>query len=261
MARTNEKSFQEWYYVDLIAKILDDKFPFSTPLDPFIPKDENEAAIAKAKVAEYTKKTRRAAYISVEYIQRDRRKLNKTEISIIKTDRRKVCEVRGKISKAYVKLRLGIALFNAGAEKKPYYNNEYERYALGQKEEVVDVGDDGVINIHAPEVDDKDIDVVNTDWELDTNYTEARKLGIALFNAGAEKKPYYNNEYERYALGQKEEVVDVGDDGVINIHAPEVDDKDIDVVNTDWELDTNYTEARKLGLFRWDLWSKKKYKH
>ncbi|RHZ50710.1 hypothetical protein Glove_493g53 [Diversispora epigaea] len=222
MARTNEKSSQEWYYVDLIAKILDDKFPFSTPLDPFVPKDENEAAIAKAKAAEYTEKARRAAYVSVEYVQRDRRKLNKTEISIIKTDRRvsrryspyissplnntekKVREVRGKISKAYV--------------------NTGRRSAL-------------------------------------KNNNVKLRLGIALFNAGAEKKPYYNNEYERYALGQKEEVVDVGDDGVINIHAPEVDDKDIDVVNTDWELDTNYTEARKLELFRWDLWSKKKYKH
>ncbi|RHZ80709.1 hypothetical protein Glove_132g111 [Diversispora epigaea] len=210
MARTNEKSFQEWYYVDLIAKILDDKFPFSTPLDPFVPKDENEAAIAKAKAAEYTEKARRAAYISVEYVQRDRRKLNKTEVSIIKTGKfftegeKKVREVRGKISKAYV--------------------NTGRRSAL-------------------------------------KNNNVKLRLGIALFNAGAEKKPYYNNEYERYALGQKEEVVDAGDDGVINIHAPEVDDKDIDVVNTDWELDTNYTEARKLELFRWDLWSKKKYKH
>ncbi|RHZ71552.1 hypothetical protein Glove_256g73 [Diversispora epigaea] len=190
MARTNEKSFQEWYYVDLIAKILDDKFPFSTPLDPFVPKDENEAAIAKAKAAEYTEKARRAAYISVEYVQRDRR------------NEKKVREVRGKISKAYV--------------------NTGRRSAL-------------------------------------KNNNVKLRLGIALFNAGAEKKPYYNNEYERYALGQKEEVVDVGDDGVINIHALEVDDKDIDVV--DWELDTNYTEARKLELFRWDLWSKKKYKH
>ncbi|RHZ85853.1 hypothetical protein Glove_59g70 [Diversispora epigaea] len=206
MARTNEKSSQEWYYVDLIAKILDDKFPFSTPLDPFVPKDENEAAIAKAKAAEYTEKARRAAYISVEYVQRDRRKLNKTEISIIKQTEgeNKVREVRGKISKAYV--------------------NTGQRSAL-------------------------------------TNNNVKLRLGIALFNAGAEKKPYYNNEYERYALGQKEEVVDVGDDGVINIHAPEVDDKNIDVVNTDWELDTNYTEARKLELFRWDLWSKQKYKH
>ncbi|RHZ64135.1 hypothetical protein Glove_326g55 [Diversispora epigaea] len=222
MARNNEKSSQEWYYVDLMAKIEDNKFPLSTPLDPFVPKDENEVAIAKAKAAEYTEKARRAANIPVELVQRDRRKLNKTELSIIRTDRRvkkryspyissplndsekKVREVRGKISKAYA--------------------NRGRRSAL-------------------------------------SNSSVKLRLGIALFNVGAEKKPYYNNEYERYALGQKEEIVDVGDDGVNNIHAPEVDDKDIDVVNTDWEPDTHYTEARKLELFRWDLWLKQKYKH
>ncbi|RHZ89084.1 hypothetical protein Glove_19g295 [Diversispora epigaea] len=256
MARTNEKSSQEWYYVDLIAKILDDKFPFSTPLDPFVPKDENEAAIAKAKAAEYTEKARRAAYISVEYVQRDRRKLNKTEISIIKTDRRvsrryspyissplndtekKVREVRDRrVSRRYSPY-ISSPLNDTekkvrevrGKISKAYVNTGRRSALTNNNEEVVDVGDDGVINIHAPEVDDKDIDVVNTDWELDTNYTEARKLELFRWD-------------------------------LCNIHAPEVDDKDIDVVNTDWELDTNYTEARKLELFRWDLWSKQKYKH
>ncbi|CAG8510873.1 3224_t:CDS:2, partial [Diversispora eburnea] len=154
MERTCENFSQERFWFDLTAKLDIDVFPLKSPLDPPAPKDEYQAAIAKAKATEYTKKARQAAYVSAEQVQKTRRRLGKTAISIIKT----VQEVAGAISKAYVnqgqrsaltnnnvKLRLGIALFNAGMEKKPYYNDEYEKYALGQQEEEpVDAENDGV---------------------------------------------------------------------------------------------------------------------
>ncbi|CAG8485109.1 9953_t:CDS:2 [Dentiscutata erythropus] len=73
-------------------------------------------------------------------------------------------------------------------------------------------------------------------------------LRIALFNTGIKTKPYDNNEYEKHASDQKEEM----------IHALE-DDNNIDIVNVDWELDSDYTEARKMELDRWDFYLRRKY--
>ncbi|RHZ85874.1 hypothetical protein Glove_59g30 [Diversispora epigaea] len=87
MARTCEKSSQEWYYVDLKAKIENKIIIGSLSVLPLIPtpKDKTQAVIVKAKAAEYTKKAHRAAYVSVEHVQQIRRRLNKTEVAILKT--------------------------------------------------------------------------------------------------------------------------------------------------------------------------------
>ncbi|CAG8613014.1 9247_t:CDS:2, partial [Diversispora eburnea] len=159
MERTCENFSQERFWFDLTAKLDIDVFPLKSPLDPPAPKDEYQATIAKAKATEYTKKARQAAYVSAEQVQKTRRRLGKTAISIIKTDRRvkrryspyissplndsdkQVQEVAGKISKAYVNQGQRSALTN----NNPYYNDEYEKYALGQQEEEpVDAGNDGV---------------------------------------------------------------------------------------------------------------------
>ncbi|RHZ88374.1 hypothetical protein Glove_23g228 [Diversispora epigaea] len=132
------------------------KFPFSTPLDPPAPKDEYQAAIDKAKSAEYTKKARRAAYVTVEHIQQTRRRKQRLRLS--------------KRAKGYSPY-ISSPLYDR-SEKKPYYNNEYKKYVFGQKEEMMG----SCNNVHALEPDNEDIDVVvNTDWKPDTHYTEARK--------------------------------------------------------------------------------------
>ncbi|CAG8540661.1 11775_t:CDS:2 [Diversispora eburnea] len=40
MAKTSEKTSQEWYLVDLMSKLEDDDFPLKSPLDTLTPKDE-----------------------------------------------------------------------------------------------------------------------------------------------------------------------------------------------------------------------------
>ncbi|CAG8577793.1 1938_t:CDS:2 [Diversispora eburnea] len=128
--------------------------------------DEEQKAITKAIAAEYTNKHRQAIYRTVEYVQQKRRRFSKADVAVITT----VCEVAVRLVRlTLVKLRLGIARFNAGVKTMKIM-------LCVKKKEIVDTGYD-VCNIHAPE-DENNIDVVNVDLKPDSHYTEARKMEL-----------------------------------------------------------------------------------
>ncbi|RHZ59159.1 hypothetical protein Glove_365g206 [Diversispora epigaea] len=145
MARTNEEAPQEWYW-----------FPIDLPT----PEDEYQTAIATAKAAEYSNKSHQAIYRTVEHVQKKKKIFNKADVAVITTEKKKVCEVVGMISKAY----------RNNGQRSMKTNTNTKTYCNGN-------------NIRAPEDGNEEIDVINTDWKPETHYTEARKLKLFQWNS------------------------------------------------------------------------------